>query len=73
VRNGPGSNYPMIDRLHNGNPVFFCDRRGQWIGIVYGDPAQDCSVSSPLPQRQPYRGSCHSGWVHRKWIVLIAG
>lgn len=73
VRTGPGSKYPMIDRLYNGNQVYFCDKHGEWIGIVYRDPVQDCGVSSPLPHRQPYKGSCLSGWVHQNWLVLIAG
>jgi len=73
VRMGPGSKYPMIDRLYNGNQVYFCDSHGKWIGIVYGKPAQDCGLSSPLPKRQPYKGPCQSGWAHRNWLVLIAG
>lgn len=73
VRAGPGSKYPMIDRLYNGNQVYFCDKHGEWIGIVYGKPLQDCSVSSPLPRRLPYKGSCLSGWAHKNWLVLIAG
>lgn len=73
VRAGPGSKYPMIDRLYNGNQVYFCDKHGEWIGIVYGEPAKDCGVSSPLPRRQPYQGPCQSGWAHRNWLVLIAG
>ncbi len=39
VRMGPGRKYPMIDRLYNGNQVYFCDSHGEWIGIVYGKPA----------------------------------
>lgn len=73
VRAGPGGKFPMIDRLYNGNRVYFCDKRGDWIGIVYGDPKQDCGVASPLPKRQSYKGPCQSGWAYRKWLVLIAG
>jgi hypothetical protein len=73
VRMGPGSKYPMIDRLYNGNQVYFCASHGKWIGIVYGKPAQDCGLSSPLPKRQPYKGPCQSGWAHRNWLALIAG
>lgn len=73
VRTGPGSKYPMLDRLYNGNQVYVCDQYGEWIGIVYGEPMQDCGVSSPVPRRQPYQGPCQSGWAHRNWLVLIAG
>ena len=73
VRAGPDSQYPMIDRLYNGKQVFFCNNHGEWIGIVYGEPAQDCGVSSPIPRRKPYKGPCKSGWAHRKWLFLIAG
>jgi len=73
VRMGPSRKYPIIDRLYNGNQAYFCDNHGEWIGIVYGEPVQGCGVSSPLPQRQPYKGLCRSGWAHRNWLVLIAG
>jgi hypothetical protein len=71
VRAGPSRKYPLIDRLHNGRKVYFCDKHGEWIGIVYGE--QDCGVSSPLPNKQPYKGPCRSGWAHQNWLVMIAG
>ena len=73
VRAGPGTKYAVIDRLYNGDQVYFCDAHGKWIGIVYGQPEQDCNVSSPLPRQQPYEGPCQSGWAHQNWLVLIAG
>jgi len=73
VRSGPGRQYEMIDRLYNGTQVYFCDEHGDWIGIVYGDPEQNCGVSSPVPRKQPYHGPCQSGWAHKNWLVLIAG
>jgi len=73
VRTGPGTGYPMIDRLHEGDGVHFCDERGDWIGIVHGEPGQDCGADSPVARRQPYRGPCKSGWAHRNWLVLLAG
>lgn len=73
VREGPGSTYPMSGRLYNGDHVYFCDKHGAWVGIVYGESMQDCGVSSPVPKRQPYKGPCRSGWAHRHWLVLIAG
>ena len=73
VRTGPGTGYPMIGRLHEGDGVHFCDQRDNWIGIVYGEPGQDCQANPILPLRQPYRGPCKSGWAHRHWLVLLAG
>ncbi len=73
VRTGPGTKYSMIDRLYNGDQVHFCDYHGNWIGIVYGKPGQDCGVGSILPRQQPYRGPCGSGCAHRNWLVLTAG
>lgn len=73
VRKGPGTEYSKIDRLTNGSQVYFCDKQGEWIGIVYGKSLQDCGVSSPVPRKKPYIGPCQSGWAHRKWLVMIAG
>ena len=73
VRTGPGTEYPMIDRLHKGDGVHFCDQRGDWIGIVYGELGRACGVGSPVARRQPYRGPCKSGWAHQNWLLLIAG
>jgi hypothetical protein len=71
VRSGPGSQYQMIDKLLEGQSVFVCDDRGQWLGIVYTRGNEDCGVSSALSR--PYSGPCLSGWVHRNWITITAG
>ncbi len=73
VRSGPGSKFAMIDKIHTGDPVYICDQHGRWIGIVYTSGDRDCGVSSPVARRQPYSGGCQSGWVHQKYIKLVAG
>ena len=71
IRSGAGSKYSMKDKIRkNGTNVIMCDSHGKWIGIVYGD---DCGTSSPIAKKQPYKGSCKSGWVYEKYVVLIAG
>ena len=70
VRSGPGTQFPKLDELYNGDEVWMFDFRGDWIGIVYDAPNLSCSaVGAPRPV--PYRGG--KGWVHRNWIVQIAG
>ncbi|BAV97234.1 hypothetical protein [Lysobacter enzymogenes] len=74
VRNGPGAAYAMTDKLPEGREVMMCDQRGDWIAVVYRDARLGrCGVGSPIGKRQAYRGPCKSGWVHGKWIVLMAG
>jgi hypothetical protein len=77
VRNGPGIAYRQVDELGNGHGLYLCDgtAEGDWIGVVYapGKEHVDCRVSSPVPERQPYSGPCRSGWVHMKWVRVIAG
>ena len=73
VRSGPGSKFAMIDKINTGDPVYICDQHGRWTGIVYTSGDQDCGVSSPVARRQPYSGPCKSGWVHQKYIRLLAG
>ncbi|MEA3419413.1 MAG: integron, partial [Campylobacterota bacterium] len=71
VRSGSGGKYKMIDKLYrNGEYIIMCDSKGKWTGIVYGE---NCGVGTPISRRQPYKGSCKSGWVYEKYIRLIAG
>lgn len=73
VRAGPGSAHRMTDKLHSKDLVFMCDERGAWIGVVYGPDGVDCGVGTPIAKRQAYVGACASGWVHSRYIKLIAG
>lgn len=74
VRSGPGTKNKMIDKIFTDREVILCDRKGNWLGIIYFDnPDIDCGVSSPIAKRGPYRGSCKSGWVYKKYVSLIAG
>lgn len=74
VRSGPGSRNPRLDKIHNGQQVWFCDQKGVWIGIVYSrQQGVDCRVSSPIAKRSPYAGPCKSGWVHQKYVKQTAG
>lgn len=70
VRAGPGTSHRMLDRLHNGESVWLCDQRGDWVGIVYG--REDCGTEGSGPEH-PYTGSCRAGWAHGRWIELVAG
>jgi hypothetical protein len=73
VRAGPGSQYQMIDKLLEGQNVFVCDERGQWLGVVYTRGNQNCGVTSALNKPTPYPGPCLAGWVHRNFINITAG
>ena len=75
VRDGPGSKHRERDRLGSGALVAICDERGPWLGIVYPAPGTDveCGVSSPREARSPYRGPCRSGWVHGRFVEVVAG
>lgn len=73
VRSGPSTEYAEIDRLYNGEQVYFCDENGKWLGVVYSKHRQECNVTTPWISAQSYTGPCKSGWVHRKWVRLHAG
>jgi len=73
VRSGPGSNYPLLEKLHNGDRVFVCVTKGDWMGVVYPAQGQDCNVSEVWPKKKAYSGPCKSGWVFSKWIQMLAG
>ena len=57
--------------------VSMCDQSGEgeeaYIGIVYGLKNQNCGVSSPVKNKQDYKGPCKSGWIKKSFIELIAG
>ncbi|EDQ34128.1 Bacterial SH3 domain protein [Hoeflea phototrophica DFL-43] len=70
VRSGPGSDFAKLDEIHNGDRVWLFEQRGDWIGILYGANEVSCS---PIKKDRivPYPGK--KGWVHQKWIAVIAG
>ena len=70
VRSGPGSNYAMIDKLHAKDKVWMFGLQGSWIGIVYGINELNCS---PVARDHVYQGPGKKGWVHKKFLVILAG
>ena len=71
VRSGAGTKYKIKHKIRrNGTGVSMCDTHGKWIGVVYG---KNCGTSSPIAKRQAYKGTCRTGWIYEKYVVLIAG
>lgn len=77
VRSGPGGRpFREMDRLYNGNHIYICESHGPWYAIIYnGDRVLDsaCGVTKPWITRQPYTGPCQYGWVHSRYVKVIAG
>lgn len=76
VRAGPGRDSRALDRLGPGRIVNVCERRGGWLGIVYGTASglgEDCGTGSPVPHPRRYAGPCRSGWVAARYIRIVAG
>jgi hypothetical protein len=75
VRSKPESGSRELDRLSPDQMVWMCDHSGSWIGVVYQNAAsgEDCDLGGSAEAIRPYHGPCQSGWVHEKFIVLIAG
>jgi len=71
VRDGPGTQHRMLQKLFSGDRVHICSSSGAWLGVVYGPG--DCGVSGPIPTRSVYAGPCRAGWVHRSFIREVAG
>ena len=38
-----------------------------------GDGPGDCEVGSPVASVRPYDGPCRWGWVHSRYVTVIAG
>jgi hypothetical protein len=73
VRSGPGWKFSRIDKLHTADQVYLCVESGDWFGVVYTKTRQNSNVSTPRQKSVPYTGPCRSGWVHKRWIELLAG
>ena len=65
VKSGPHLKFPRIDQLFNGQDVYVCETRGDWLGMVYPAEAK-CGVGSKSwSVTDSYSGPCSSGWVHK--------
>lgn len=74
VKSAPNIKAKRIDKIYNGQEVYVCEQRGDWIGIVYTTRrTADCNTMSPWTATLPYTGPCRSGWAHRKYIDAYAG
>jgi hypothetical protein len=77
VRAEPKARGREKDRLGPGRMIFLCDEAGEWFGVVYSpDPTDepgDCRVGSPVASVRPYSGPCRWGWVHSRYVTVIAG
>ena len=68
VRSGPGSQYPKIDELLNGEIVIVFQNRDKWAGVVYRTPNATCHSTKTHPV--PYE---KKGWIRTDWLKDVAG
>ena len=77
VRAEPRAGAREKDRLGLGWWIWLCDDAGEWLGVVYSanptDKPGDCGVGSPVASVRPYSGTCRWGWVHSRYVEVIAG
>lgn len=78
VRSGPGTRYPVVDRLPTGHEFGLCDGKNGWTGVVYRPQGVgeglDCGpLGTPVPEPLEYRGPCKSGWVSDEKVEVTAG
>ena len=74
VRKGPGREFKPVNSLLNGDIVWICDAKSEWVGVVFkpkDDPTAECGTTQQEDRRLPYAGPCRSGWVHRQWIRSV--
>jgi hypothetical protein len=64
-------------RVEANQQLIFCDsfqdHDGEFVGVVIPEEGKSCDVSSPIPARRVYDGSCKSGWIKAEFTLLTAG
>ncbi|KLE32926.1 hypothetical protein AAW01_02605 [Aurantiacibacter gangjinensis] len=76
VRAAPTTRSSIMDRIHTGQGLLFCDVDGDWVGVVYRGEGQDdwdCGTNINLPEPREYHGPCRHGWVHGDYVTLLIG
>jgi hypothetical protein len=68
-------NRGKYDKVELNQKVYACDydENADHVGIVIGNPNQNCQVSSPIEKRQDYKGPCKSGWIKKEFFESLAG
>ncbi len=76
VRTGPGGRpYAEKDRLYNGDRVYVCGYQTMpWYPVIYDRTGRrKCPLPPPSARPAVYRGTCPSGWIHSRYVRIIAG
>jgi hypothetical protein len=77
VRAEPSATGRAKDRLGPGRWLWLCDEAGEWLGVVYsakpGEKPGECGVGTPADRVRPYDGPCRWGWVHSRYVEVVAG
>lgn len=72
VRAGPAATFRRIGRVYQGQQIFACNKRSEWVGIVFG-PSGKCALRTTLVRSPALPKGCRSGWAHQRWIVVTSG
>lgn len=72
------SGYSEFKTINASQEVYFCDYQktsdGEFYGVVFSeDGSDDCGVADSIEKKEPYSGSCKSGWANAEYLILIAG
>lgn len=76
VRSGPGGRaYVETDRLYNRDKVWICGYGHMpWYPVVYSRSGRsDCLAHINNALQTVYRGPCRAGWIHSRYVSVIAG
>ncbi len=73
VRAGPARRFRQLEALREGERVYTCDGRGEWLGVVFSRPGASCGSRENVGLDITLTPSCRSGWVHRRWIEILTG
>lgn len=72
LRSAPSLSAPPVGKILAGSNVYICVEKGGWLGVVV-EEGGTCGVSSPILEKETYKGPCRSGWIEVRQVETVAG
>jgi hypothetical protein len=69
----PAKHSRQVVSLRRGAIVYTCDEWGDWYKVSFPSSGKRCSTGTQDGLPNTKKSDCNSGWVQKKFIVIISG